>query len=157
MKLWIKHRLLGLIGATLVLGSLGACGHREHAFGTPRLSPEEYAQKRDKMVDKVASRLDLNAEQKKRLSVLGDKLHEQRNAVMGQTTDPRAEIKALVSGDKFDKTRAQALVNEKTAAVQNKSPEVIAALADFYDSLNPAQQQKVRDFMEGKGRWFHGG
>jgi PleD family two-component response regulator len=58
-------------------------------------------------------------------------------------------MKALVAGDKFDKARAQALVTEKTTAVQTKSPEVIAALADFYDSLNPAQQQKVRDFMEG--------
>jgi hypothetical protein len=41
--------------------------------------------------------------------------------------------------------------------LQNKSPEVIAALADFYDSLNPAQQQKVRDFMEHRGGWFHRG
>jgi hypothetical protein len=31
---------------------------------------------------------------------------------------------------------------------------VVAALADFYDSLNPAQQQKVRDYIEGRGRWF---
>jgi hypothetical protein len=68
-----------------------------------------------------------------------------------------ADLKALVAGDKFDKTRAQALVTEKTAAVTTKSPEVIAALADFYDSLNPAQQQKVREFMDKRGRWYHRG
>ena len=76
---------------------------------------------------------------------------------MGQGNDPRAEIKALVAGDKFDAERAQALVNQKTAALQAGSPEVIAALADFYNSLNPAQQQKVRDFMERRGRWSHRG
>ena len=69
----------------------------------------------------------------------------------------RAELQALVAGDKFDKARAQTLVSEKTAAIQARSPEVIAALADFYDSLNPAQQQKVREFMQQRGRWFHRG
>ena len=77
--------------------------------------------------------------------------------MIGQTKDPRAEMKALVAGTKFDAARAQALVTEKTTVLQTKSPEVIAALADFYDSLNPAQQQKVRDFMEGRGHWFHRG
>jgi Spy/CpxP family protein refolding chaperone len=94
---------------------------------------------------------------KKRLATLGDKLYEQRTALIGQTKDPRAEMKALVAGATFDKARAQALVTEKTTALQSKSPEVIAALADFYDSLNAAQQQKVRDYMEGRGHWFRRG
>ena len=121
------------------------------------MTAEQYAQKRDKMVDRVASKLDLNEDQKKRLATLGDKLYEQRTALVGQTKDPRAEMKALVAGDKFDAARAQTLINDKTAALQTKSPEVIAALADFYNSLNPAQQQKVRDYMEGRGRWFRHG
>ena len=44
-------------------------------------------------------------------------------------------------------------MDDKTAAVQAGSPEVIAAAADFFDNLNPAQQQKVRDFMERGRRW----
>ncbi len=156
LKRNFKRTLLGLAGAALLVGGLSACGHREHAFGA-NLSAEQYAQKRDKLVDKAASKLDLTEDQKKRLSVLGDKLYEQRTALIGQTKDPRAEMKALVAGDKFDATRAQALITEKTTALQTKSPEVIAALADFYNSLNPTQQQKVRDYMEGRGRWFHRG
>jgi Spy/CpxP family protein refolding chaperone len=155
-KRHLKRTLLGLFGVTLVVGSLSACGHRPHEYGA-QLSAEEYAQKRDKVVDKVASRLDLNEDQKKRLAVLGDKLYEQRTALIGQTKDPRAEMKALVAGDKFDAARAQALINDKTAALNAKSPEVVAALADFYNSLNTAQQQKVRDYLEGRGRWFHWG
>ncbi|MDT8992954.1 Spy/CpxP family protein refolding chaperone [Curvibacter sp. APW13] len=155
-KRHLKRTLLGLFGVTLVVGSLSACGHRQHEYGA-QLSAEEYAQKRDKVVDKVASRLDLNEDQKKRLAVLGDKLYEQRTALIGQTKDPRAEMKALVSGDKFDAARAQALINDKTAALNAKSPEVVAALADFYNSLNASQQQKVRDYLEGRGRWFHWG
>jgi Spy/CpxP family protein refolding chaperone len=154
MKPWIKRTLIGLFGAAILAGGLTACGHRPHA----NMSAEDAAQYRAKMVERVSSKLDLNAEQKQRLTVLADNLHEQRIALMGQTNDPRSEVKALVAGDKFDKARAQAMVTGKTAALQSKSPEVIAALADFYDSLNPAQQQKVRDFMEHRGgRWFHRG
>lgn len=156
MKPWIKRTLIGLFGASIVVGGLTACGHRSHGYNSS-MSSEESAEFRGKMVERVASKLDLTAEQKQRLAVLGDKLHEQRIALMGETKDPRAEMKALVAGDKFDKARAQALVTDKTTVLQSKSPEVIAALADFYDSLNVEQQQKVRDFMERRGRWFQRG
>ena len=155
MKPWIKRTLFGLFGVSLLVGGLTACGHR-HGYGA-NATPEQAAEFRSKMVDRVSSKLDLDAAQKQKLTVLGDKLHEQRLAMMGASKDPRADLKALVAGDKFDKTRAQALVTEKTAAVTGKSPEVIAALADFYDSLNPAQQQKVREFMDKRGRWFSRG
>ena len=153
MKTWIKRSLFALLGTSVLVGGLVACGHRDHEFGAS-MSPEKYTQKRDKMVDKVAGRLDLNAEQKKRLQTLGDTLYAQRTALIGQTKDPRAEMKALVASDKFDAVRAQALITDKTTALQSNSPEVVAALAEFYNSLNPAQQQKLRDFMDGRGRWF---
>ena len=105
------------------------------------------------MVERMSSKLDLNAEQKQRLTVLADKLHAQRLALVGDKPNPRADVQALVAGDKFDRSRAQALVTEKTAALSTQSPEVIAALGDFYDSLNAAQQQKVRDFMNRGSRW----
>ncbi len=49
--------------------------------------------------------------------------------------------------------RAQALVEEKTGAIREKSPEVIAAFAGFYDTLKPEQQQKLRDYLAKR----HGG
>ena len=151
-----KRTVIGIFGATLLIGGLSACGHHDGGYGAS-MTAEQYAQKRDKMVDRLAGKLDLTTDQKKRLSLLGDKLYAQRTALVGQTQDPRAEMKALVATDKFDAARAQAFINDKTGVVQAKSPEVIAALADFYNSLNPLQQQKVRDYMDGRGRWFHRG
>ena len=153
MKRWIKRSLFALFGVSVLVAGLSACGHRDHEFGD-KLSAEEYTEKRSKMVDRVAGKLDLNDDQKKRLGMVGDKVYEQRTALIGQTTNPRAEMKALVAAGKFDRNRAQALITEKTTVMQTKSPEVVTALADFYDSLNPAQQQKVRDYIEGRGRWF---
>lgn len=157
MKTWIKRSLYSLVGASILLGGLSACGHNRHGDGH-NMSAEDQAQMRGKIVERVSSKLDLNADQKQRLNVLADKLQEQRAALVGKTTHPRADVQALVAGDKFDRTRAQTLVAEKTAAITVKSPEVITAMADFYDSLSPAQQTKVREAMQkGSNGWWHRG
>ncbi|MFT4193347.1 Spy/CpxP family protein refolding chaperone [Ottowia sp.] len=156
MKPWIRRSLIGLAGATIALGGLTACGHRMHHGGWGAdATPEQAAQWRGKVVERIAGKLDLNAEQKAKLTVLGDKLHAQRLAVRG-ATDPRAEVQSLIAGRQFDRAKAQALVQQKADAVKSGSPEVIAALGDFYDSLDAAQQQKVRDFIERRRGWGRG-
>lgn len=153
MKTWIRRTLLAVFGASIALGGLAACGHRHehHGSGT---SLEDRAKFREKMIQRASAKLDLNADQRQRLGVLFDKLAAQRTVLMG-ATDPRAQVLSLVSGDKFDRAKAQALVSEKTAAIAAGSPEVVAALGDFYDSLNPQQQAQVREYMERRGhrRW----
>ncbi|MEO6626180.1 MAG: Spy/CpxP family protein refolding chaperone [Burkholderiaceae bacterium] len=153
MKPWIKRTLFGLFGVGIITGGLSACGHRHHEHGMV-ISEADSARFKAKMVDRVGKELELNEQQKQRLGVVGDRLREQRVALVGKTTDPRAELQALVAGAQFDKARAQAILDEKTAAVRSKSPEVIAAAAEFFDSLNPAQQQKVRDFVQRRHGWF---
>jgi protein CpxP len=155
MKTWIKRSLIGLFGAGIVLGGLSACGDRHHrGMG---MSSEHEAQIQQKFVERVSKELALTEAQRQQLVLVGDRIREQRRALIGSTTDPRAELKALMSGERFDRTRALAIVEEKTQAVRGKSPEVIAATADFFDMLNPAQQQKVRERLQERGRWFgHG-
>jgi len=152
MKPWIKKALFAVCGASLLLAGLSACSHRRHELP---MSEERASAMREKMVERVATELTLNAAQKVKLGVLADKLKEQRAALIGSTTDPRAQLQALVAGAQFDRTRAQALVEEKTSAMRSKSPEVIAAMGDFFDSLNSAQQQQVRDFMQRGHGWMH--
>ena len=156
MKRWIKRSLVGLAGLGIVLGSLTACGHRMHHGGWHGdATPEQQAEWRGKMVERVSAKLDLNADQKAKLAVLSEKMQAQRQALRG-SADPRAEMQSLVAGAQFDRAKAQALVQQKTDALRSGSPEVIAAFGDFYDSLNPAQQQRVRDFMSHRGGWRRG-
>jgi periplasmic protein CpxP/Spy len=160
MKTWIKsigmkRALVTALGAVFVVGGLSACAGHRH--GGP-MSEADSAARQAKMVDYAGKKLDLNDAQKQRLNVLGDKLREQRASLMGASKDPRADITALVAGDKMDRAKAQALIDEKTSAIKTKSPELIAAAADFYDSLNPAQQQQIRDLMNRRhGRRGWGG
>ena len=149
MKSWIKRTLVTM-GAVLVVGGLSACAGGRHGG---HMSEGDSAARQAKMVDYAGKKLDLNDAQKQRLNVLGDKLREQRASLMGAGKDPRADLQALVAGDKMDRSKAQALVDEKTGAVKAKSPELIAAAADFFDSLNPTQQQQIRDLMNRKRGW----
>ena len=151
MKPWIKKTLMGIFGASIAVGGLTACSSGHHQRGP--MTAEKMAEVRGKMVDRVSKKLDLNEAQKAKLITLADQLEAQRTAFFGKTTDPRAEVQAIVSGVKFDRARAQTLMEEKTRAIQAHSPEVINALADFYDSLNADQQQQVRDFMQRRKGW----
>ena len=75
-------------------------------------------------------------------------------ALKGSADNPRAELQALISGPSFDRTQASALLQAKIAAVQLKSPELINAFGDFYDSLRPEQQGKLREALA-RGRHGH--
>lgn len=154
MKSWLKRTLIGVFGASVLFGGLAACSsHRYQHHGWQSMSEEDAAKMRARMIERVSSRLDLDEAQKAKLGVVADQLRAGRKALHGET-DPRSEIQSLVAGSTFDRAKAKALIDAKTSTVQSKSPELIAAFGDFYDSLKPEQQQKVREFMQrGRHGW----
>jgi Spy/CpxP family protein refolding chaperone len=157
MKIWIKRTLFGLFGAAALLGSLAVYSHQRHGRhgGDP-------AQVKAMVVERVSRELALDEAQRSRLGTLADKLHEQRDALVGGGAGGpagggamRAELQGLVAGPSFDRARALAMVQAKTQAVQVKGPEVVLALADFYDSLRPDQQARLREHLA-KAHGHHG-
>lgn len=157
MKPWLKRVVWGVAGVTLLAGGLSACGHRSGEQGGWMASAEEQARMQGKIVEKVGRKLDLNDTQKQQLVKLADALQTQRAALVQGSTHPRMEVQALIAGSTLDRSRAQALVTQKTQALQTGSPAVIAAAADFFDSLNPAQQQQVREVLQRRHGWWHRG
>jgi Spy/CpxP family protein refolding chaperone len=187
MRPLIKRSLFGLVGAGLVLG-LTACGHtpfggdrgdrgegRAHhmGMGHGQHSEADMQKHREKMLERATSELSLDAAQKAKLVTLMDTVQAKRAAMVAAKGDPkaqdgrpgpggmvpRADMQALVKGDKFDRAGAQALVDQKAGAMRAAAPDVITAMGDFYDSLKPEQQAKVRAFMERgpMGRGMMGG
>jgi len=160
MRRWMKRTLIGVFGVSMIAGGLAACSHHRYQGGWyGQMSEAERAELHARLVEKASRRLDLDANQKAKLTVLAETLSAQRKAMVAQGGDPRAELKAVLAGAQFDRNRAQSLVEAKTKAVQEGSPAVISAMADFYDSLKPDQQQKVRDLLDRRGghhRGWHG-
>jgi Spy/CpxP family protein refolding chaperone len=152
MRPWLRKTFVGLFGASVLFGGLSACSHHHHRDPSS-LSEEDVTRLRERMLDRVAGELKLDAAQKQHLAVLAERLREQRRALMAGTPDPRAAVQDLVKDQHFDRWRAQELVTAKLGAIREASPLVITAAADFYDSLRPEQQQRVREFMSRRSRW----
>lgn len=143
MKTWIRRTLIGIFGATALFGGLAAWAG--HAHG--RWHGGDPAEMQARMVDYATRKLDLDGPQKAKLEALAGTLQAQRQALKGTAENPRAELGQLISGPSFDRTRAGALLQSKLSAVQLKSPEVINAFGDFYDSLRADQQAKLREAL----------
>ena len=107
MKPWLKKSLLGLFGASVVLGGLSACGHRHHDGAAWRTRNQRRCQVARTCHRTRRKELQLDDAQKQRLGVLFDKLREQRTALVGNTVNPRAKLGTLIKGDKFDAARAE--------------------------------------------------
>lgn len=155
MKPWLKRTLIGMFGASVLFGGLAACANRGwHGHGWHARNAEDAARLQARAADWVARELSLDEAQKAKLTLLIERLQAQREALVGRA-DPRTPFEAMVAGTTFDRAAAKALVDAKTAAVVRGSPELIAALADFYDSLRPEQQARVRELIAQRGR-HHG-
>lgn len=154
MKPWIKRSLIALTSATVVFGGLSACSSGgDHARGW---SDERVTEARGKMVEKISDKLELNAGQKAKLGVLADEMIASRKAMRGESGDFRNDLQTLIAADKFDRSKAQQMLDQKTQALQGSGPKVLAAFGDFYDSLNPEQQKQVRERLERRGHGWWG-
>ena len=152
MKTWIKRTLVGVFGVSILIGGLSACSRGHDA----QWSPERVTEMRGKVIERVSSKLELNDAQKQKLGVLADEMLASRTALRGKDADPRTEMKAMIAGAKFDRSRAQVMLDQKTQVVQSNGPKLITAMAEFYDSLNPEQQKKVRERLENRSWWSRG-
>lgn len=141
---------IAIISSALVVaaGSLAACGYHHK-------TPEERA---EWMVEKVADRLDLNDTQKQKLDVVKIEMMKLRNEFKGEQEKTREQVLGIVSQTTLDQDTLLSMINARTQAVSNNAPQIVAALGDFYDNLNPEQQAEVREKIE-KGtkhrHWHH--
>lgn len=155
MKTWIKRSLWAAGGVALLATAFTAGAVRGHGgWGWHSASPEDLQRMKTHLVDRAAKKLDLDAAQKTKLATLADQVQAQRSAWLAGQADPRTEMTALLQGPRFDRQRAQAWVDGKTAVVKTASPALITAFGDFYDSLKPEQQAQLR---ESAARWGHHG
>ena len=150
MKPWIKRSLIGLLGASALFGGLAAWAHNHwQHHGWHAMTEQDATAMRERVISKVAARLDLDAAQKAKLTPLADALRDQRQALLGTapTAHPRTQVEPLIAGNTFDRVAAQRLLSSKVEAVNTKAPAVVTAFGDFYDSLRPEQQAKLRGYL----------
>ena len=122
-------------------------------LGTAALGASAYANRdgdrfHDRMIDKISTRLDLNDTQVMALNGLADELKETRQLMKGDGDSMRTEMRTLVTSNTFDQGKALSMINDRTAALQNNAPELVAAAAVFFDGLDSAHKEKITELAD---------
>jgi Spy/CpxP family protein refolding chaperone len=145
--------IFAILGAAGIAVAVTACGHgiRHHA-------PADYAVRH---IEKLGKELDLNEAQTAKLNAVSATLRKGGERLHSKHDERQKEVLALLDQPTFDRQRANALVQQTTRDVNDHAAEMIAAIGEFYDSLTPTQQQKLRaevtERMEhaDRCRWDH--
>jgi hypothetical protein len=94
----------------------------------------------------IAKKLELNEVQKANFENLKKVISEQRQA--SETNKMPEEVKALLSAPVLDQYQALTLFEQKAAKMKESAPIIIAAIANFTDSLSTEQKVKAQEMME---------
>jgi Spy/CpxP family protein refolding chaperone len=141
-------KIIGAVVMSISLVTAAGAYATKKGFGEKRL---------EFITSYISSELELNDAQQQQLSTLGNTVMSLKQELKAQGQPLHSDIDALLKADKFDQQKALQMIEAKTAYVNQSAPEVIAALGNFLDGLNPEQKAEVLEFLEhkrqGKGHW----
>ncbi|MCP4875735.1 MAG: hypothetical protein GY896_09725 [Gammaproteobacteria bacterium] len=109
------------------------------------MSPDE---KVEFVTERVTKKLELDAQQQQNFSQLAETVVQIMIDVKATKAQHMSEIKTLLDEPNFNQARALDLIQQKTQMVNEKAPQVIAALSIFLDSLDSGQKQQLQEFFQ---------
>ena len=143
MKL-TKRTIIYITGIALITTSIVACN---------RGTPEERG---ERMVQKVSEELELTETQQTRLTEVKNEFLEMRKTMRSDREQTKTDIQAMLQQPTFDRTMANSIVNQHIETIHSRSPVIIDAIGNFYDSLDDTQRAELREFIEDKMDHHHG-
>jgi Spy/CpxP family protein refolding chaperone len=102
------------------------------------------------MIERMTDNLELNEAQVKKLNGVKEAITDAREKMHENRKEKQDKILALLEQPTLDQEKAMALLTERGDAMKAEAPKVIGAIAGFYDSLNPQQQQTLRETIKEK-------
>ncbi len=121
--------------------------------GCYRPSAEERA---DKIVSRIASKLDLNDTQKAKLNAIKDEFMAKAPAWRKTREETFTELIALMKEPTIDQAKLNTLVEKNKGQADELVGFIFAKFAEFHDMLTPEQRAKAAKEME-EWKGHHGG
>jgi len=121
--------------------------------GCYRHTPEERA---NRVVDHIASKLDLNDTQKAKLNAIKDEFVAKAPAWRKTREETFTELITLMKEPTIDQGKLNALVDKNKGQADELVGFIFAKYAEFHDLLTPEQREKAAKEME-EWRGHHGG
>ena len=150
MKL-TRRNIVFMTGGVLLTVGVVACNHGMH-FG----SAEERG---EWMVQKVTNELELNQTQQARLAKVKNEFLDMRKSMRSDREQTRTDVLAMLKQPTLDRGKANEIVGQYIEKINSRSPVIIDAIGNFYDSLDDAQRAELTAFFEHKmehhHRWHH--
>ena len=143
-----------IVTAVLLIAGSSGVVYAISRHGDWHMSPDE---KVEFVTERATRQLDLDSQQQQNFSALASLVTEIVEEARASRQENLDEVFQLLDEPSLNQGRALELVQQKTALVNDRAPEVIASLAIFLDSLNAEQKQELRDFVEHHRDHRHGG
>lgn len=136
--------LLASVLSVFTLGSITAIaspGNR-FGFGIQSFNPE----KRVELILKhITSQLELNETQVAKLKAVQQQFAAQHRAMKLKYRD---QFLSLLDAPKLNQSQALSLLQSRGEQMQKNAPEMIAAIAEFTDSLSNEQRAKLKQMLK---------
>jgi len=136
----------------LVAGSSGVV----YAFGRHGDWGMSADEKVEFVSERITRKLDLDATQRQKFIELAELVAATLQQVRPTAEQRFGEISALLQEPSLDQARALELIQQRTRLVNEQAPLLIAALANFLDSLNAGQKQQLQELLQHRHGHHHG-
>jgi Spy/CpxP family protein refolding chaperone len=137
-----KRAIIIITSGVLLIGGVAACKHKMHSA-----SAEERG---EWVVEKVSEELELNDNQRVKLVAVKDEFLDMRKTIRSDRTQTRAEVLDMLKQPTLDREKMNAIVSQKIATINARSPAIVDAIGNFFDSLDDSQRAELSEFIEDK-------
>lgn len=141
------------VSAMAVAGS-GGCDRGGDGFGRGDFKEHRMGHKGmmgERMVKKMTKKLDLTEAQQANLQSLVDGMKEKRETKVESRKDSKTEMLSLLDGATLDQTKMLENINARIAERQEGATDMVAAVAQFTDSLTPEQRATLKSHLDSRG------
>ncbi len=136
--------IIALIAAALLLfGGIAAAKYRGVCSG-----PDGRAAW---IAERIGSRLSLGETQQQQLDELLETLAGLRRDLQLSREQGRDGILRLIAEPQLDREQALTMLEQRLDLLSRRAPELIEAVADFTDSLDPTQREQLQEWIARRG------
>jgi Spy/CpxP family protein refolding chaperone len=114
-------------------------------------APEQMA---DRVIEKLKSKLELNAAQQEQLDGIREELKKKMAEMKKNRAAKKEEFLTLLMSDTIDQEKLKTMLNEKKARMEEFSSMMIDKLIKFHSTLSPEQKERLVKYLrERKPYW----
>jgi Spy/CpxP family protein refolding chaperone len=95
----------------------------------------------------LSHKLDLNDEQKEKLSAISNEIKAIREESSSQREADKAGIIALIQAEQLDTVKLQQLMDQKLNSIQKNSPRILPLIAELHATLDAEQKEELVEMM----------